>query len=330
MKSRFLKSVLATAAILAATAGVASAADPVTFMIDWLPAGDKAPIYYGVQKGIFSDAGLDVTIAVGRGSSDVVTKLSTGAADVGSGGLSALLQAVATEKAPAKAVMTLYTKQPDAIFTTTDSGIEKLADVAGKKVATATFSSSNVVWPLVLEANGVDPSSVQLIKVDPGALAPMLATGQVDATINWMTVAPAFAGPMKEANKTFKALPWSEYGFDGYGLSIFTSDNMISERPEVLKRFLVAYKTATEMAIKDPEGAAAAVKVMVPEIDEATAAEQWKASIPLMVNDVSKKDGIGAFEPELLKATWSWVAKSQGLAADALDPESAVNRSFLK
>ena len=328
MKSRFLKSVLATVAILAASARMASAADPVTFMIDWLPAGDKAPIYYGVQRGIFADAGLDVTIAIGRGSSDVVTKLSTGAADIGSGGLSALLQAVATADAPARAVMTLYTKQPDSLFTTTDSGIEKLADVAGKKVATATFSSSNVVWPLVLQANGVDPASVQLIKVDPGALAPMLATGQVDATINWMPVAPIFAGPLKEAGKTFKALPWSDYGFDGYGLSVFASQKMISERPEVLKRFVAAFKKTVEMAIKDPDGAAAAVKAMVPEIDEATAAEQWKASIPLMVNDISEKDGLGAIEPGLLKATWGWVAKSQGMAPDALDPETAVDRSF--
>lgn len=328
MKSRFLKSFLASAAILAAATGVARAADAVTFMIDWLPAGDKAAVYYGVQKGIFADADLDVTVAVGRGSSDVVTKLATGAADVGTGGLSALLQAVATEKAPAKAVLSIYTKQPDAIFTTEGSGIEKLPDVAGKKIATATFSSSNVVWPLVLEANGVKPDDVQVIKVDPGALAPMLATGQVDATINWMTVAPAFKGPLTEAGKTFKSLPWSEYGFDGYGLSLFASDTMISERPEVLKRVVAAYVKATEMAIDDPEGAAAALKAMVPEVDEATAVEQWKASIPLMVNDISKKDGMGAFEPELLKATWGWVAKSQGLAMDALDPETTVDRSF--
>ncbi|WP_321336358.1 ABC transporter substrate-binding protein [Breoghania sp.] len=328
MKTRLMKSFLASAAFLAASVGVASAADAVKFMIDWLPAGDKAAIYYGVEKGIFAEADLDVSVLVGRGSSDVVTKLSTGAADVGSGGLSALLQAVATEKAPAKAILSVYTKQPDAIFTTTDSGIEKLADVSGKKIATATFSSSNVVWPLVLEANGIDPASVQVVKVDPGALAPMLATGQVDATINWMTVAPAFAGPLGEAGKTFKSLPWSEYGFDGYGLSIFASDTMIKDRPEVLKRFAAAYQKATSMAIEDPEGAAAALKAMVPEIDEATAVEQWKASIPLMVNEISEKNGAGTFEPELLKATWSWVAKSQGMEMGALDPETVIDRSF--
>lgn len=328
MKLPMLGKILISATAIALSAGVARAADAVTFMIDWLPAGDKAAVYYGVHKGIFAEADLDVKIAVGRGSSDVVTKLSTGAADVGTGGLAALLQAVAAENAPAKAVMPIYTKQPDAIFTTTDSGIETLKDVAGKKLATATFSSSNVSWPLVLEANGIDPASVELLKVDPGALAPMLATGQVDGTINWLTVAPAYQAPLKETGKTFKAIAWSDYGFEGYGLSLFTSDKMVAERPQVLKRLVEAYQKATMAAIEDPAGAAEALKAMVPEVDVKVAQEQWEASIPLMVNDITEADGMGVFTPDRLKASWGWVAKAQGYAMDKLDPANAVATGF--
>ncbi len=199
-----------------------------------------------------------------------------------------------------------------------------------KTVATATFSSSNVSWPLVLKANGVDTDKIKLLKVDPGALAPMLASGKVDATINWITVAPAFAGPLTEAGKSFKELLWSSYGFDGYGLSVFVSDKMIKERPETVRKFLKAYQKATAMAIADPTAAATALKAAVPEVDVATAAEQWKASIPLMVNDIAKKDGSGAFEPALLATTWKWVAEAQGMPTDKLNPETAVNRDFLK
>lgn len=328
MRMPLLKRVVISAVAVAMSAGVARASDAVTFMIDWLPAGDKAAVYYGVEKGVFKEAGLDVKVAVGRGSSDVVTKLATGAADVGTGGLSALMQAVATDDVKVKTLMPIYTKQPDAIFTTEGSGIEKLADVAGKTVATGTFSSSNVSWPLVLESNGVEPDGVKLLKVDPGALAPMLATGQVDATISWITVAPAFAGPLKEAGKKLKVLPWSEYGFDGYGLSLFASDKMITERPEVLKRLVAAYKKATEMAIADPQGAAESLKAMVPEVETAVAKAQWEASIPLMVNDISKADGMGKFNDALLKSTWAWVAKAQNVPMDKIDPASIVAAGY--
>lgn len=323
-----LKTFLLSVGISAAGVFGAQASDAVNFMIVWLPAGDKAAIYYGVDSGIFAEADLDVTVSVGRGSSDVVTKLATGTADIGSGGMAALLQAVATENVPVKAVLSVYTIEPDAIFTTEDSGIASLQDLVGKRVATATFSSSNVVWPLLLQENGIEPDAIELLKVDPGALAPMLATGQIDASINWLTVAPAFEATLTEAGKSFKSLPWSDYGFDGYGLSIFASDRMIAERPEVLKRFLAAYLKATEAAIADPAAAAAALKARVPEVDKEIARRQWEASIPLMINEVTEASGMGAFEPGLLQETWSWVARSQELDEDALDPASIIAIGF--
>lgn len=169
---------LAVTGLVLTTAAPAFAADKVTFLLDWLPAGDKAAVYVAQAKGLFAAEGLEVTIQSGRGSSDVVTKLGTGAGDMGTGGLAALLQARAESKVPVKAIASLYTIEPDAIFTTEGSGINSLKDIAGKKIATATFSSSNVVWPLLLQANGIDPAKVELLKVDPGALAPMLASAR--------------------------------------------------------------------------------------------------------------------------------------------------------
>ena len=325
-------SLIRTCSVLAMTAAFANFAwanERVNFLLDWLPSGDKAAVYLGVEKGLFAAEGLDVAIQSARGSSEVVTKLATGAADMGTGGLSALLQAKANGDVPVTAVMSIYTKQPDAIFTTEEAGIKSLKDLAGKTVATATFSSSNVSWPLVLKANGVDADSVKLLKVDPGALAPMLAAGKVDATINWVTVAPAFAGPVAEAGKHFKALPWSDMGFEGYGLSIFASDEMLAKHPDAVKKFLSAFARATGMAIADPDAAAEALKAKVPEIDTKTAAAAWRASVPLIVNDISKKDGMGAFAPARLATTWKWVAEAQHVPLDKIDPEKAVTREFM-
>jgi NitT/TauT family transport system substrate-binding protein len=320
---------LAGLALLVGVNAPAVAAEKVVFMIDWLPAGDKAVAYLGVQDGLFAAEDLDVTIQSGRGSSDVVTKLGTGAADMGTGGLAALLQARAQTPVAVKAVASIYTLQPDAIFTTEGSGISSLKDVAGKTVATATFSSSNVAWPLVLKANEIDPAKVDLLKADPGALAPMLATGKVAATINWVTVAPAFAKPLSETGKKLKVIAWSDYGFDGYGLSVFASEKILTERPETVKKFMRAYMKATAKAIADPMAAATALKAIVPEVDVEVARAQFAASVPLIVNAISKKDGEGAFDKALLAKTWKWTAEAQNMPLDKLDPETAVDRSFL-
>ena len=60
--------------------------------------------------------------------------------------------------------------------------------------------------------------------------------------------------------------------FDGYGLSVFASEKMLTQRPETVKKFLRAYMKANAMAIADPK-AAAGLKAMVPEVDAGVAAQ---------------------------------------------------------
>lgn len=307
----------------------AHAADKLTVQLDWLPGGDKSFVYAGVKEGFFAAEGLDVTVVPGRGSADAITKIATGAADVGFGGISALMMAAAESGVPVKAVMSLYSKQPDALFTTKGSGITTLKDVVGKTVATSTFSSSNSLWPVVLESNGIDASKIKLLKVDPSTLAPMLAQGGVDATINWATVAPAVQAVLKQAGKELVVLPWTAYGLDGYGWSAMASDKIIKERPEVLKRYLRALNKSLQFAIANPDKSAADLKAAVPEADVAVIAAEFRASIPLLQNEISKRDGMGAFDPKLLASTWTWVAKSMNYAPAKVDPEKLVDRSFL-
>ena len=317
------------AAVLSVASWSVHAAEKLTVQLDWLPGGDKAFVYAGLKQGFFAAEGLEVTIVPGRGSADAITKIASGSADVGFGGISSLMMAGAESGVPVKAVMSLYSKQPDALFTTKGSSITTLKDVAGKTIATSTFSSSNALWPVILESNGIDPTKVRLLKVDPSTLAPLLARGKVDATINWITVGPGFEAVLKQTGKELNVLPWSAFGLDGYGWSAMASDKIIKERPETLKRYLRALNKALLFAIANPEKAAADLKSVVPEADVAVIAAEFRASIPLLQNEISKRDGQGRFEPKLLAATWTWVAKSMNYASTKVDPEKLVDRSFL-
>ena len=177
---------LALAAALTASS-LSMAADKVTFQLDWLPGGDKAPVYVGIKEGIFEKAGLDVSISSGRGSTDAVTKMATGQSDVGTADIGALLAARAQDDVPVSAVLAYFSQAPHAFFTVKGNGVETIKDVKGKKVATSPFTSSNLFLPLVLEENGLQEKDVTLLKTDPGALGPMLMTGNVPVIIAWTT-----------------------------------------------------------------------------------------------------------------------------------------------
>ncbi len=317
------------AALLACASLASHAADKVIFQLDWVPGGDKSAIYAAVKQGFFAAEGLDVTLQSGRGSSDAITKLASGTADVGVAGIAALMTAVAESNAPVKAVMSIYSKGPDAIFTVKGSGVNTLKDVTGKTVATATFSSSNALWPVMQQNLSIDPAQVKLLKVDPSTLAPLLAQGKVDATINWITVAPLFERVLKQAGKELVVLPWSSQGLEGYGWSVMASDKFIKERPEVLARVLKVLRKSFDYALNNPDAAAADLKAMVPEMDVKMSADEMRSSLPLIRNEISSKDGMGVFEPKRLETTWTWVAKSMNYPMNKINPESLVDRRFL-
>jgi NitT/TauT family transport system substrate-binding protein len=315
--------------LILGTTAAAQANEKIVYMNDWLPGGDKALPFYAVQKGLFSKVNLDVTVQTARGSSEGITRIGTGTADVGSGGFTALLQARAEQGVPVKGILSIFTEQPDAIFTVEGSGINTLKDLVGKKVATATFTSSNVIWPLILAANGIDESKVTLIKVDPAALVPMLTTGQVDATINWSTASPAFVAALGGVGKKLKILPWSRYGFEGYGYSLFASEKMIAERPQALHAFVGAFVEGMKMALANPRDVAVAMKARFPEIDPALVEQQFLTIVPLIDNPIMKAEGLGSFQKERLYKTWEWTAKAQHMPVDKINPETAVDRSFI-
>lgn len=321
---------LLTAAVAALTiTAPATAADQVKFQLDWLPGGEKAPIFVCMERGFCADAGLEVTIESGRGSSEALTKLATGISDIGISGIGALMAARATENIEVTAVMSVFNKGPHAFFTIEGNGISKFADVGGHSIATSPFTSSNIYLPLVLADNGLSEDSLKVTKADPGALGPMLVTGQVDAIIAWVTDVSRYTGQAAEAGKELVVLPWSEAGLDMYATSVVASNKFLTERPDVARRFVAAFKKSIEYCRENPDDAAQAVVDAVPEIDAKSARGSLADAMVLMFNEVTDEHPLGTFDAARLVATWKRVAAAQDLDESAIDPEDFVDRSFM-
>ncbi|WP_203595352.1 ABC transporter substrate-binding protein [Salipiger sp. PrR002] len=322
------KSTPLAALAFALSATTALAGDPVTYQLDWLPGGDKAPIYVCVDQGFCADAGLDVTIASGRGSSDAISRLAAGSSDIGMADIGALMAAKAQEGVGVTSVLSVFNKGPHAFYTVKDSGFDSVADVKGKKIATSPFTSSNVYLPLVLQDVGLTEADLELTKADAGALGPMLMTGQVDGIVAWMTDLSRYTGQGKDAGKEIIALPWSAAGLELYSAALNANDAFLAERPEVAARFVAAFKKSIEFCQTNPEEAAQSVVNMVPELEHGDVLGSLNDMLGLVFNDVTEEDGLGVFEPGRLAATWTRVAAAQGLDESAHGAEDFVTRSF--
>lgn len=315
------------AGLIASTSALA--ADKVTFQLDWLPGGDKTPVYVGIQQGFFAEEDLEVKVASGRGSTDALTKMATGQSDVGSSDIGALMAARAQDDMPVVAVLPYFTQAPHAFFVLKESGITSIKDLKGKKVATSPFTSSNAFLPLVLKQNGLEESDIRLVKSDPGALSPMMITGNTDAIIAWVTNTALYEVQAKEAGKELIEMPWSNSGLSLYSSSLLASERFLEERPDVAKRFIKAFAKSVEFAYENPDQAGEDLHTMVPEVDADIVSSQIKSITNLVFNDVTEKDGFGNFTSERIQKTWEYVAEANGLALDSLDPDTTINSSFV-
>ncbi|MBO6640177.1 MAG: ABC transporter substrate-binding protein [Roseitalea sp.] len=308
----------------------ALAEDKIIYQLGWVPGGTNGPIYYGIEQGYFAEEGLEIEVRSGEGSSDAINRVASGAADIGVTGIEAVLAAGYEGQLPVRVIFGLYSAKPDAIFTTADSDIDSIDDLAGRRVATATFSNSNIVWPLIAEMNGLDLENVEVIQVDAASVAPMLAAGRVDAAISWVTVGPLYDELLAETGDERVALPWSDFGYSGYGQTLVANTRLIEENPELLERFVRAYARSVAGAAEDPAAAGAAITALVPEIDAEVAGAEFAASVPLIFNDISAENGVGMITKGRLEETWDWVARSQDFDADALDPMTMVEMQFVE
>jgi NitT/TauT family transport system substrate-binding protein len=316
----------ALAALIASSSSFAM--DKVTFQLDWLPGGDKAPVYVGIQEGFFADEGIEVSISSGRGSTDALTKMATGQAEFGGADIGALMAAKAQDNIPVVAVQAYFTQAPHAFFTVEGTGIHSIKDLKGKKVATSPFTSSNAFLPLVLQENGLKESDINLVKSDPGALGPMMITGNTDAIVAWVTNTALFTDQAKNAGKTLIEMPWTDGGLSLYSSSLLASEKYLKENPEVAKRFIKAFAKSVKFTYENPDKAGEDLHKMVPDADAKIVAAQIKGITGLVYNDVTTHDGEGVFSPSRIQQTWEYVAKANKLSEDSYDPQKTVDFSF--
>ena len=108
-------------------------------------------------------------------------------------------------------------------------------------------------------------------------------------------------------------MPWADFGFDMYSMSIMASEKTMTERPDALKKFLEAAYMGWRDVMADPEEAMAIFKKRVPEIDENLIAANMKLGLELMKTDRYRENGIGWIDEAKMCASVDLVNTYMGL-----------------
>ena len=239
-----------------ATSPVASGNDgpeQAEITVGVLPIADVAPVYLAVDRGLFADEGLTVTVELVQGGAAAIPSLVAGELDVSYGNWVSFLLAN-QEGIELRAVAAGVAAAPGftELLALPDSGLgADPAALAGTTIAVNTLNNiGELAIRSTLEANGVDPDDVQLVEIPFPDMGAALERGDVDVIwasepvptvvkrdLGAVTVADSFIGEMEE------------FPVAGYQATAeFLADN-----PRTIAAFQRAMAAAVEIIANEPE-----------------------------------------------------------------------------
>lgn len=298
---------------MAATATGAWAADDIKMIMNW--TADSAHLGFAVAQvnGIYEAADLNVELEEGRGSSVAAQMVATGQADIGLADAGAILN-VASQGAPIRIVSTVWKSGQFGIVSLTESGIEKPADLKGKKVAVAPGSAQVSLMPVLLKANGLSADDVEIVSANQNAFLGLLTSGEVDAVAETPenVVVPLAAEGIEASNMYFY-----DYGVPLVSLSLVAQDGKLEANPDVYKRFIAATLEGWQQAMDDPDAAVAALMEVFPDVQKSE--DALKQGAVYSFNSVcpgGSGDEIGVTDPQTWEAIYGVMTSSMGLSSD--------------
>jgi NitT/TauT family transport system substrate-binding protein len=235
--------------------GAASAGGELTpVTVGVIPIVDVAPIYLGVQEGIFEDHGLDVTLELAESGAAIVPAVVSGEYQFGFSNLTSLLVA-SSEGLPLKVVAPgdFSTGEVGADFSAVvapaDSDIAGPADLAGRTVAVNSLKNigDTTVRKVVDDAGG-DPSAVEFVEMGFADMPAAVAAGQVDAA--WV-VEPNLTRSVELGAKIVSS-NFVKTDHDLLIAAYFTSDQAIAQDPQTVEAFTEAIKESLRYAQEHP------------------------------------------------------------------------------
>lgn len=303
---------------------------PVRFQLDWRFEGPAALFLVPAAKGYFKAEKLNVTIDAGNGSGATVTRLASGAYDMGFADMAALMEFHANNPtAPNKpvGVMMVYNNTPAAVMALKKSNIAKPADLNGRKLGAPVFDAGRRAFPIFAKANAV--SGVQWTAMDPPLRETMLVKGDIDAITGFTFTSLLNLEARGVSAQDVVVLPYPAYGVKLYGNVIVASEEFLKKNPEAVKAFLRAFSKGMRDVIADPKAAVATVKQRDGIVNEALETRRLKMALDdVVLTPDARAEGFGEVKGPRLTLMASQVSDAYG-TKERVDAAKVWNASFL-
>lgn len=260
---------MASVATALAAPALAQSRTRLKLVLNWRWQGPQGMFLLAEDRGYFRAAGIDLVIDQGEGSAASVTKVATGAYDVGFGDINAAIALSAQRPAEAPlGVMMLYNRPPFCIAVRADSPIRTPRDLEGRTIGGPANDGALRLFPAFARLAGIDASRVNITNMNAQLREQMLNRGQVDGVfgfVNTIRFSAQLIGT--NADTAYRWILYGDYGMDLYSNAIVVTRQLARDNPAAVAGLLRAINRGVADMLREPDAAIAAVTRREPLIN---------------------------------------------------------------
>lgn len=197
-----------------------------------------------------------------------------------------------------------------AFIWTRESGIEDVADLAGKTIAVPGLSFQLSFLQKLLEDAGLKLSDVNIISVGYD-LVPALVKGRADAIFGGSEDVEAVE--LESRGLKPVVTPVTDLGVPNYDELVLVARRDVAEaNPKLMKDFVAAMARGAHAAVKQPKEAAEALEVS----GESNPETSHSAMRKQVISSVGKLSGSGSIDSARLQHLIDWMAENGMIEED--------------
>jgi len=152
---------------------------------------------------------------------------------------------------------------------------------------------------------------------------------RVQAISTYVTTVPSFQIQAKRMGDDTSVLYYADYGVDTYGVGLLTSERMIREKPEMVRRFVEASMRGYAWAFENPEEAIRLFLKAQPEASPERVRSEIRITADLMLTPFAAKEGIGHYDEQKVVRTRDFSLKPRNIDPSTIPAKDIYTNEFL-
>jgi NitT/TauT family transport system substrate-binding protein len=212
-----------------------------TIVVGYLPSSHHSALFVADALQMYEKEGLKVQMVPFRTGSEMMDAANKNQIDIGLCGIPPVTRAI-DENSTVKIVAPVN-EDGSGIVVTKDSGISNASDLEGKRILEPSeYSIQDLLFRYMLMENNVSSSSIIISQMDVPLMQGVINSGKADGFVAWE---PYVTQANQSGNDTVLESS-SDIWKDHPCCVVVATNNMITKKPDQLRKFLKVHVESTD------------------------------------------------------------------------------------